>query len=154
STFLGLWIFGWNRLSPRIHLATIWLAALGTWLSAYFILVANSWMQHPVGSKVSGGKAVLTSVSSLLFSRFALWAYGHVLLAGLTVGATVVFGVACWHLALGNDRELFLRAAKLALLVLVPVSAGNRWFGSHFGIYTTETQPMKIAATEALWDTQ
>src|SRR5690242_1481796 len=52
STFLGLWIFGWNRLSPRIHLATIWLAAAGTWLSAYFILVANSWMQHPVGSKV------------------------------------------------------------------------------------------------------
>src|SRR5439155_125879 len=75
-------------------------------------------------------------------------------LAGLTVGATVVFGVACWHLARGNDRELFLRAAKLALIVLVPVSAGNLWFGSHFGIYTTETQPMKIAATEALWDTQ
>src|SRR6266566_1628938 len=66
ATFLGLWIFGWGRLSRRVHLATIWLAALGTWLSAYFILVANSWMQHPVGSKVSGGKAVLTSVWSLL----------------------------------------------------------------------------------------
>ena len=53
ATFLGLWIFGWERLSPRLHLATIWLAALGTWLSAYFILVANSWMQHPVGYKIS-----------------------------------------------------------------------------------------------------
>src|SRR5256886_1419183 len=154
STFLGLWIFGWNRLSPRIHLATIWLAALGTWLSAYFILVANSWMQHPVGSEGLGRQAGLTSGSPLHFRPVAPWAFGQVRLAGLTVGATVVFGVACWHLARGNDRELFLRAAKLALIVLVPVSAGNLWFGSHFGIYTTETQPMKIAATEALWDTQ
>src|SRR5213082_4282949 len=73
ATFLGLWIFGWNRLPPRVHLATIWLAAAGTWLSAYFILVANSWMQHPVGSKVSGGKAVLTSVEALLTQSFAIW---------------------------------------------------------------------------------
>ena len=61
STFLGLWIFGWNRLSPRLHLATIWIVAIGTWMSAYFILVANSWMQHPVGYKLSNGKAELTN---------------------------------------------------------------------------------------------
>ena len=66
ATFLGLWIFGWDRLAPRLHLATIWLAALGTWLSAYFILVANSWMQHPVGYKIVDGKAELTSVGALL----------------------------------------------------------------------------------------
>src|SRR5438477_7926695 len=59
STFLGLWIFGWNRLSPRLHLATLWIAVPGTWLSGYFILVANSWMQHPVGSKVVDGQAQL-----------------------------------------------------------------------------------------------
>jgi cytochrome bd ubiquinol oxidase subunit I len=154
STFLGLWIFGWNRLSPRVHLATIWLAAAGTWLSGYFILVANSWMQHPVGYKIEHGQAVLTSVSALLFSHFALWAYGHVILAGLTAGAAVVFGVSCWHLARANDRELYLRSAKLSLIVLVPISLVNLWFGSHFGIYTTSTQPMKIAATEALWNTE
>ncbi len=57
ATFLGLWIFGWNRLSPRVHLATIWLVVLGTWLSAYFILVANSWMQHPVGYELNNGRA-------------------------------------------------------------------------------------------------
>src|SRR3954453_14080267 len=62
ATFLGLWIFGWNRLSRRVHLATIWLAALGTWMSAYFILVANSWMQHPTGYDMVDGKAQLTSV--------------------------------------------------------------------------------------------
>ena len=71
AVFLGLWIFGWDRLSPRVHLATIWLAALGTWLSAYFILVANSWMQHPVGYKVVDGKAQLIDVGALLTNNFA-----------------------------------------------------------------------------------
>ena len=153
STFLGLWIFGWNRLSPRVHLATIWIAAVGTWLSAYFILVANSWMQHPVGYKVENGQAVLTSVWSLLSATFALWAFGHTMLAGLTVGSALVLGVSCWHLARSHDVEIFKRSAKLALIVLVPVSAVNLWWGSHFGIYTTEQQPMKIASTEAQWDT-
>jgi cytochrome bd ubiquinol oxidase subunit I len=153
ATFLGLWIFGWNRLSPRIHLATIWLVALGTWLSAFFILVANSWMQHPVGYKVTNGRAELTSVWHLVSSPFALWAWGHAILAGLTAASVVVLGVSCWHLARGRNHDMFLRAAKLALVVAVPVSAANLWFGSHFGIYTTETQPMKIASTEAQWNT-
>jgi cytochrome bd ubiquinol oxidase subunit I len=154
ATFLGLWIFGWDRLPPRVHLATIWLVTLGTWLSAYFILVANSWMQHPVGYTTAEGEAHLTSVWSLLSNPFALWAFGHTMLASLTVGAVVVFGIACWHFARGRDVALFRRVAKLALIVLVPVAAVNLWFGSHFGIYTTEYQPMKIAATEALWDTE
>jgi cytochrome bd ubiquinol oxidase subunit I len=76
------------------------------------------------------------------------------MLAGLTVGSTLVFGVSCWHLVRGRDVELFRRAAKLALIVLLPVAAVNLWFGSHFGIYTTKHQPMKISATEALWDTE
>src|SRR5262249_15283998 len=66
SVFLGLWIFGWDKLSPRLHLATLWAAVVGTWAPAYFILVANSWMQHPVGYKLVGGEAQLTSVSALL----------------------------------------------------------------------------------------
>jgi cytochrome bd ubiquinol oxidase subunit I len=153
STFLGLWIFGWNRLSPRLHLATLWIAVAGTWLSAYFILVANSWMQRPVGYRITEGRAELTSVWELLSNRFAIWAFGHVILAGLTAGSVVVFGVACWNLVRRRDVELFRRAAKVALIVLVPVSAFNLWFGSHFGIYTTEYQPMKIASTEAQWNT-
>jgi cytochrome bd ubiquinol oxidase subunit I len=153
ATFLGLWIFGWNRLSPRVHLATIWLVALGTWMSAYFILVANSWMQHPVGYKTANGRAELTSVWSLLSSTFGLWAFGHAIFAGLTAASIVVLGISCWHLVRGRNHELFIRAAKLALVVALPVSAVNLWFGSHFGIYTTETQPMKIAATEAQWNT-
>jgi cytochrome d ubiquinol oxidase subunit I len=151
ATFLGVWIFGWNRLSPRVHLATLWLAVLGTWLSAYFILVANSFMQDPVGYKVVNGEAQLTSVWALLSSRWALYAFGHTILAGLTAGAAVVFGVCCWHFLQGRNVELFRPAAKLALIVLVPVASVNLWFGSHFGILVTELQPMKISAAEAQW---
>ena len=154
STFLGLWIFGWDRLSKRVHLATVWLFALGTWLSAFFIIVANSWMQRPVGSDVVDGRSELTSVWDLLTNRLALWAYGHVLLVGITTASVVIFGVACWHLLRGRNEDLFRKAAKLALIVGVPVSAVNLWWGSHLGIVITDYQPMKIAATEALWDTE
>ncbi len=151
STFLGLWIFGWNRLSPRLHLATLWIAVLGTWLSAYFILVANSFMQDPVGYKLEHGQAVLTSIWSLLGSHWAYYAFIHTILAGLECGAAVVFGVCCWHFARNRNVELFRPAAKVALIVLVPVSCFNLWFGSHFGILVTSLQPMKISAAEAQW---
>jgi cytochrome d ubiquinol oxidase subunit I len=153
STFLGLWIFGWNRLSPRLHLATIWLAALGTWLSAFFIIVANSWMQRPVGSKVTDGHAELTNVWELLANRFSTWAFIHVILVGVTTAAMVIFGVSCWHMLRGRNVEVFRRAAKLALIVAVPVSAVNLALGSHLGVVVTDYQPMKIASTEAQWDT-
>jgi cytochrome bd ubiquinol oxidase subunit I len=153
STFLGLWIFGWDRLSPRLHLATAYAFALGSWLSAYFIIVANSWMQRPVGSTVTDGKAELTSVWELLSNRFAVWAYIHVLLVGLTTAAVVIFGVACWHFLRMRNQELFRRAAKLALIVGIPISAVNLGVGSHLGVVVTDYQPMKIAATEAQWDT-
>jgi cytochrome bd ubiquinol oxidase subunit I len=152
STFLGLWIFGWNRLSPRLHLATLWLAVLGTWLSAYFILVANSFMQDPVGYKIQNGQAVLTSIWKLLGSHWAYYAFIHTILAGLECGAAVVFGVCCWHFARRRNVELFRPAAKVALIVLVPASCINLWFGSHFGILVTSLQPMKISAAEAQWD--
>ena len=154
STFLGLWIFGWNKLGPRLHLATVWLFALGSWLSAFFIIAANSWMQRPVGSEIVDGRAELTSIWELLSNRFAIWAFLHVILVGLTTAAAVVLGVACWHFLRGRNVEVFRHAAKLALIVLVPVSAVNLALGSHLGVVVTDYQPMKIAATEALWDTE
>jgi cytochrome d ubiquinol oxidase subunit I len=156
AVFLGLWVFGWDRLPPRVHLATIWIAAAGMWLSAYFILVANSWMQYPVGYRLadSGAQAELTDVWELLGSKFAAHAFLHTILASLTLAAVVMFGVACWHLARQRNIELFRRAAALALVVLVPVSMLNLAVGSRFGIVTTDVQPMKIAAAEALWNTE
>jgi cytochrome bd ubiquinol oxidase subunit I len=153
STFLGLWIFGWDRLSPRVHLATLWIAVAGTWLSAYFILVANSFMQDPVGYKLVAGEAQLTNVWALLSSQWAIYAFGHTILAGLTAGAAVVFGVCCWHFARGRNVDVFMPAAKIALIVLVPAANLNLWYGSHFGILVTKLQPMKISAAEAQWDT-
>jgi cytochrome bd ubiquinol oxidase subunit I len=153
STFLGLWIFGWNRLSPRLHLATLWIAVLGTWLSAYFILVANSWMQHPVGYKIVDGEAQLTSVWALLSNEFALRAYLHTILAGLIFGSIVVLGVCCWHFLRRHDVELFRNAAKVALIVAVPVTLFQLVVGNRFGEAVTSAQSMKIAASEAQWNT-
>jgi cytochrome d ubiquinol oxidase subunit I len=153
STFLGLWIFGWNRLSPRLHLATLWIAVVGTWLSGYFILVANSWMQHPVGYKIVNGEAQLTSVWALLSNGFALRAYVHVILAGLIFGSTVVLGVCCWHFLRGNETDLFLKAAKVALIVAVPITLLQLVVGNRFGEAVTSAQGMKIATSEAQWQT-
>src|SRR5215470_14400780 len=122
ATFLGLWIFGWDVLSPRVHLATIWIAAAATWLSAYLILVANSWMQHPVGYRMDNGRAELSSVSALLTNSFAIIAWIHVILAGLIFGSMVMFGICCWHFLRGRNVELFMPAAKLALIVAVPAT--------------------------------
>ncbi len=154
ATFLGLWIFGWDRLSPRLHLATIWLVSLGSWLSAFFILVANSWMQHPVGYKLVDGEAQLTDVWALLSNEFALRAMFHTILAGLTTASIVVLGVSCWHLLQGRNVDVFRRAAALALVVAVPVTFVNLTVGSRFGIVVTSQPGMKIAASEALWNTE
>jgi cytochrome d ubiquinol oxidase subunit I len=153
ATFLGLWIFGWDRLSPRLHLATIWLAALGTWMSAYFILVANSWMQHPVGYKIVDGEAQLTDVWALLSNEFAVIAWVHTILAGLIFGSMVMLGVSCWHILRGRNVELFRRAAALALIVALPATLIQLSVGNRFGEAVTSAQGMKIAASEAQWNT-
>jgi cytochrome bd ubiquinol oxidase subunit I len=153
STFLGLWIFGWNRLSPRIHLATLWIAVIGTWMSGYFILVANSWMQHPVGYKVVNGQAQLTSVWALLSNGFALRAYIHIILAAMSFGSIVMPGIYCWHFLRGHDVELFRKAAMLALIVAVPATLLQLVVGNRFGEAVTSAQSMKIATSEAQWST-
>ncbi len=153
ATFLGLWIFGWNQLPRGLHLCTIWVVALATWLSAYLILVANSWMQHPVGYRIVDGKAELTSVWALLSNGFAIIAWIHVILAGLIFGSMVMFGICCWQFLRGRNVELFRRAAKLALIVAVPATLVQLSVGNRFGEAVTTAQGMKIAASEAQWNT-
>jgi len=156
STFIGLWVFGWGRLSPRVHLATIYLVWIGTWLSAFFILAANSWMQHPVGYEISGqtGRAQATDIFEILFQGFVWFAWGHAVLAGLVTGASLVLGVACWHIWRRRNAALFAGAARLAIIVLIPVASLNLLLGSEFGVSVTKAQPLKISATEALWETE
>ena len=122
-------------------------------MSAYFILVANSWMQHPVGYKIVDGEAQLTSVWALLSNGFALRAYLHTMLAGLIFGSIVMLGSAAGTSLRGRDVDLFLKAAKLALIVAVPVTLLQLVVGNRFGEAVTSAQSMKIAASEAQWDT-
>ena len=103
STFLGLWIFGWDRLPKRIHLACIWLVAVGSMLSALFILAANSWMQHPVGYVLnSHGQPELNNVWALFTNPTFLWGYVHVILASLVTGSLVMLAISAWHLRVRN----------------------------------------------------
>ena len=101
STFLGLWIFGWDRLSRRVHLLAIWLVALGTVLSAAFIMAANSWMQHPVGYAISKatGRPQLNDIWAVLTNPVFLWGYLHVIVASLVTASAVMLAVSAWQLA-------------------------------------------------------
>jgi cytochrome bd ubiquinol oxidase subunit I len=153
STFLGLWIFGWDRLPKRIHLACIWLVAAGSMLSALFILAANSWMQHPVGYKLdSHGVPQLNNIWALFTNPTFLWGYVHVILASLVTGSLVMLAVSAWHLRKRREVEAFGRAARISVLVLLPVILVQMFVGNKLGEIETKYQPVKIAAAEAQWE--
>ncbi|WP_431683591.1 cytochrome ubiquinol oxidase subunit I [Kitasatospora sp. KL5] len=155
STFLGLWLFGWDRLPKRVHLATIWMVALGGMLSAAFIMAANSWMQHPVGYTIdpSTGRPELNDIWKLFTNPVFLRGYLHVLLASLVTGCVVMLAVSAWQLRKGAAPLAFHASARLALTVLVPVIMVAMLVGSELGVTEGKYQPMKIAAAEAQWDT-
>jgi cytochrome d ubiquinol oxidase subunit I len=154
SVFLGLWLFGWNRLSPRVHLATIWAVALGSLGSALFIMAANSWMQHPVGYTInSAGRAQLTDIGALFTNPVFIWGYLQVVLASLVVGSVVMLGVSAWHLRRLSSPAVFHRSAKIAVAVLLPAILAAMVVGDELGVIEAKYQPMKIAAAEAQWTT-
>ncbi len=155
STFLGLWIFGWDRLPKRVHLATIWLAGLGTLFSAYFILAANAWMQHPVGYEISQstGRAVMNDIGAVLFQQASIAAFVHTMTAALVVGGAFVASIAAWHLAKGRDVDVFRPAVKAGAWVILIAAIGVAFSGSEFAKVMVQDQPMKIAAAEGLYET-
>jgi len=160
STFLGLWIFGWDRLSPRLHAACIWVVHIGTLLSAYFILAANSWMQHPVGYRYNPvtGRAELHDFAAVLFNKVQLVAFPHTILAAYMTGAAFMLGVAMWlyvrRTRTDDDRALYRRAIRLSGWVLLAAGLGVAVSGDFSGKVMTEVQPMKMAAAEALYHTE
>ncbi len=153
STFLGLWLFGWDKLPRRIHLLTIWAVAFGSMLSAAFILAANSWMQHPVGYQMVNGKPQLNDIWALFTNPVFVWGYAKVVLASLVTGAAVMLAVSAWQLRRGGDKDVFIRSARLALIVLVPAILFTMLVGDELGVIEARYQPMKIAAAEAQWTT-
>ncbi len=153
STFLGLWLFGWDRLPRRIHLLTIWAVCLGSVLSAAFIMAANSWMQHPVGYTMVNGKPQLNDIWALLTNPVFVWGYAKVLFASLVTGAMIMLAVSAWHLRHRGEPEVFTRSARIALIVLVPAMLFTLLVGDELGVVEGKYQPMKIAAAEAQWTT-
>ena len=153
STFLGLWVFGWDRLPKRVHLATIWAVSAGSMLSAMFILIANSWMQHPVGYKLNkAGQPVLTNIWALFVNPTFVWGYAHVVLASLVTGCLVMLAISAWYLRKQEHVESFYRTAKVAIIVLIPAIAIQLSVGNQLGEIEARYQPMKIAAAEAQWN--
>jgi len=155
STFLGLWIFGWDKLSRRVHLLTIWAVAAGTILSAAFIMMANSWMQHPVGYATVRGKPQLNDIWAVMTNPVFLWGYTHVLLAALVTGSAVMLAVSAWQLRKGSAgaAAIFSHSLRISLAVLVPSIILAMFVGSELGVIEARYQPMKIAAAEAQWTT-
>jgi cytochrome bd ubiquinol oxidase subunit I len=155
STFLGLWLFGWDKLSRRVHLLCIWAVAVGSMLSAAFILAANSWMQHPVGyvTNRKTGLPQLNDIWAVLTNPVFVWGYTHIMLASLVTGSAVMLAVSAWQLRRGGAREVFTRSARLSLAVLVPAMLFAMLVGSELGVIEGRYQPMKIAAAEAQWTT-
>src|SRR5689334_2008207 len=153
STFLGLWVFGWDKLTRRVHLLCIWLVAAGSMLSAAFILAANSWMQHPVGYKMVGGKPQLDNIVAVFTNPVFLWGYGKVVLASVTTGTLVMLAVSAWQLRKGKDPKIFRHTLRLSLIVLIPAITLTLFVGDMLGVVEGTYQPMKIAAAEAQWTT-
>ena len=156
STFLGLWIFGWGRLRPRLHLATIWLVAGGTTLSAFFILAANSWMQHPVGYVIdhASGRAEMTSIGEVLTNPTVLYAFPHTIAAALMTAGMIVVGVSAWHVRRGSEAAVFGAALRVSLPIVLVSAILTTLIGHAQAQLMVEQQPMKMAAAEALYETQ
>ncbi|MFF7239429.1 cytochrome ubiquinol oxidase subunit I [Streptomyces collinus] len=156
STFIGLWIFGWDKLPKRIHLACIWIVSIGTVLSAYFILAANSWMQHPVGYKIdkARGRAELTDFWAVLTQNTALSQAFHTLSAAFLTGGAFMVGVSAYHLARKRHVREMKTSLRLGLITVVIAGLLTAVSGDVLGKVMFKQQPMKMAAAEALWDGQ
>ena len=161
STFLGLWIFGRELLGPRLHLACIWLAAIGTVISAYFILAANSFMQHPVGLVYNPARhrLELTSIWKVLTNSTQLVTFPHTIFAALLTAGALLLTVSAWHLRRqrtdGSDTDSMPRKVTvLAVGVMLVATVGVSLVGHLQAQIMTKQQPMKMAAAEALWDSR
>jgi cytochrome d ubiquinol oxidase subunit I len=154
STFLGIWIFGWDKLSKGMHAVAIWLVAIGSNISALWILIANSFMQEPVGYVLRNGRAEMNDFFALLLNPNVLVQFPHTVFAGFTTGAFFVLGISAYHLLRKQHVDFFRRSFQIAAIIgtisIVLVILDGHSQAQHM----VETQPMKMAAAEALWNSQ
>jgi cytochrome d ubiquinol oxidase subunit I len=155
STFLGVWIFGWERLSKKLHLATIWLVAIGASFSALWILIANSFMQQPQGYVIEGGRAIMQDFGAVVFNPNAWLQFPHVLFSGFTTGAFFVMAISTYHFLRNRTEEDFFKRSFLLSSIVGIVSISMVILVGHSQAqHMVQTQPMKMAAAEALWNSE
>lgn len=153
STFLGAWIFGWDKLSPKMHAACIWLVAAASNISALWILLANGFMQHPVGYVLQNGRAELESFLAVITNGFAWQQYVHTLSGAFALAGFFVMGISAFHLLRKNETDFFTRSFRLGSLFALIFSVVVATQGHHHAQEVTRIQPAKLAAMEALWET-
>lgn len=154
ATFIALMFFGWEKLSRRAHLASTWLTVLGATISAWWILVANSWMQHPVGMEFNPEtvRNEMLDFFAVAFSPTAVIKFSHTVLSGWMTGAVFVIAVSCWYLLKGRNMDFAKRSIKVAAIVGLIGSLGCMGAGDASGVDIAKTQPMKLAAAEGLME--
>ena len=155
ATFIGLWIFGWDKLPKKLHLMSIWFVVIGSTLSAFFILAANAFMQNPVGYELNAerGRAELTSIGEVLLNPVALTQFPHTIVSSIMFAAVVMVAVAAWHLKRGQFVDEMRTTLRFGAWTNILAFIGVGLTGHSLGLVMTQTQPMKMAAAEALYDT-
>jgi cytochrome bd ubiquinol oxidase subunit I len=154
STMIGVWIFGWKKLSPKAHAIVMWLIAFATCGSAFWILTANAWMQNPVGYEIRNGRAELTNFAAVIMNPTAIISIFHTIGAAATTGAFFIMGISAWHLLRKTDVELYKFSLKVALAVATVGVLGVTGGGDLLGKNIAHIQPAKLAAMESHWQTQ
>jgi cytochrome d ubiquinol oxidase subunit I len=154
STFLAVWVFGWERLSPRLHALCIWLVALAANLSALWILIANAWMQHPVGYVLKNGRAELQDFLAVVTQPFAFQIFLHTIFGAYMLAGFFVMGASAYHLLRRQHTAFFSKSFRLALILALVFSLAELFQGHIHGEEVAKLQPAKLAAMESLWETR
>ncbi len=153
SSFIGVWVLGWNRVSRRTHLFAAWMLVLGANLSALWILLANAWMQHPVGMQISQGRVRMVDFLAFFTNPYSWLKFLHTMFAGFVVAAFFVTGISAYHL-LKRHSEFFIRSFKMAAIFGLISSFMVFLVGDEHAYEVAQTQPAKLAAMESYWDTR
>ena len=156
STFIGIWVFGWDKVSKKMHLAAAWLVAIGSNISALWILIANSFMQNPVGYTIDpeSGRALMSDFGALVFNSNVQLQFPHVLAAGISLAGFVVMAFSAWHLLRKHDVTFFRPSFRMAAIYALIGSTAVGLVGHLQGQYMVEKQPMKMAVAEAHYNTE
>jgi cytochrome d ubiquinol oxidase subunit I len=153
ATFIAVMFFGWNKVSKGFHLASTWLTIVGATISAFWILVANAWMQYPTGMEFNPdtGRSEMIDFFAVALSPVATNKFFHTVFSAWIVGAVVVLGISCWYLLKKQNKAFALASAKIAAIFGLVATILTAWTGDGSAYQVAQKQPMKLAAMEGLY---